>query len=136
MTACTVPTTTPAATAAARVAFPATLLAMSPIMWARSRAVFIIRLARAGAFFAISRPAEVTSSTRRVIDPFALLLLRFAGFFVDDLTLVDLADFFAPDDLDLLADLLAEFFAAVTLLDLLDRLGLFLPLFLAMRILL
>ncbi len=135
MTACTVPTTTPAATAAARVAFPATLLAMSPIMWARSRAVFIIRLARAGAFFAISRPAEVTSSTRRVIDPFALLL-RFAGFFVDDLTLVDLADFFAPDDLDLLADLLAEFFAAVTLLDLLDRLGLFLPLFLAMRILL
>jgi hypothetical protein len=54
MTACTVPTTAPAAVAATCVTFSATLLAVSPIVVAFCLTVFIMRLALAGAFLALA----------------------------------------------------------------------------------
>ena len=136
MTACTVPTTAPAAVAATCVTLSATLPAISPRVLAFSRAVFIIRRACAGAFFAMLRPVAAALRIRFIAPP----ELRFA----DDLR-VDFverfdpdfaldADFFDPEDLDLLADLpedlRVDFFEADDFFE--PRL----PLFFAMRTLL
>jgi len=136
MTACTVPTTAPAAVAATCVTFSATLPAIWPIVLAFWRAFFIIRRACAGAFFAMLRPVAAALRIRFMAPP----ELRFD----DDLRVdfVDLfdpdfafdADFFDPDDPDLLADLpddlRVDFFAPDDFFE--PRL----PLFFAMRTLL
>ena len=133
MTACTVPTTAPAAVAATCVTFSATLPAISPIVLAFSRAVFIMRRACAGAFFAMLRPAAAA----RFIAPPELrfdddLRVDFVDRFDPDFALD--ADFFDPDDLDLRADLpedlRVDFFAPDDFFE--PRL----PLFFAMRTLL
>jgi len=109
MTACTVPTTTPAAVAATCVTFSAAVLAISPIVPAFSRAVFIIRRACAGAFLAMLRPFAATLRMRfiapapelRFVDDFLVDDFFDEDFLDDDDDLVERfdADFFEPEDL-------------------------------------
>ena len=106
MTACTVPTTTPAAVAATCVTFSAAVLAISPIVPAFSRAVFIMRRALAGAFLAMLRPLAATLRTRfiappelRFVDDFLVDDFFDEDFLDDDLVERFDADFFEPEDL-------------------------------------
>jgi hypothetical protein len=119
ITACTVPTTTPAAVAATCVTFSATLLEASPIVVARCFMVFIIRLALAGAFFALAIiffPAVWTFFMRLDIALFLLVGVRFALLFF--------TDFFVGTFFD---DFLEDFLEDLPLIDFFDF-------FLAMRI--